>query len=108
VQALAYGPEGLYAATASRLYLFAHGARAVVARGLRNPIGLAVGHDGAVFVSESETNRILRFAPGTRARSVYASAGLDQPLGTRSPRTARCSSATATTAASSASVQAGD
>lgn len=81
VYGIASGPGGLYAITETKVILFRDGKRTVVARGLRDPRGLAVAADGTVYVSESTRNRIVAFAPVTRTPSVVASTGLDQPLG---------------------------
>jgi sugar lactone lactonase YvrE len=81
VWGVAYGPGGLYALTDTKVVLFRGGHSQVVARGLRYPRGLVVAHDGTVYVSESDRNRIDAFAPRTRVRTVVASTGLDQPLG---------------------------
>jgi sugar lactone lactonase YvrE len=81
VDGVAYGPGGLYILTETRVLLLSRGHTRVVARGLRYPRGLAVAHDGTVYVSESDRNRIDAFAPRTGARTIVASTGLDQPLG---------------------------
>ena len=79
---LQYGPGGLYASTATQVVRFSgRGKREIVARGLHDPVGLAVAPHGTIYVAEEQTNRVIRFAPGTRARTVIAAVGLDQPLG---------------------------
>ena len=37
--------------------------------------------NGTIFVAEETGNRVVRFDPGTRAPTVIAAAGIDQPLG---------------------------
>ena len=50
-------------------------------RGLKDAVGLEVGGDGTIYVAESATNRVLRFAGRARRRTVVVSTGLDQPIG---------------------------
>jgi DNA-binding beta-propeller fold protein YncE len=76
-----YGPGGVYATTRTRVVRFSGTRRQVIARGLQDPIGLAVASDGTVFVSESTANRVVRVDGRTHVRTVLASTGLDQPLG---------------------------
>lgn len=78
---LKYGPGGLYAVTATQVVRFAGGTRTTLVRGLKDPFGLAVAPDGTIYVAEQTRDRVLRFDPVTRARSVVAQEGLDQPLG---------------------------
>lgn len=81
VYGVAVGRGGVYVMTSSRVVLYHGGKRTVVARGFAYPRGLAIARDGTVYVSESEANRILAFAPGGGAPTVVAATGLDQPLG---------------------------
>ena len=78
-----YGPRGrLYAATGSRIIRFsAKGGKQGLVRGLRYPTGVAVAPNGTMYVVETTRNRVLRYAPRTRKRTVIAAKGLDQPLG---------------------------
>jgi sugar lactone lactonase YvrE len=73
--------DGVYASTATQILRFAGGRKQTVVRGLHDPIGMVVARDGTIYVAESTRNRVLRFAPRTRARTVIASTGLSQPLG---------------------------
>jgi len=79
---LTYGPDQvLYAAAGSRVVRFSSAGRPrVVARGLRDPTGLAVAANHVVYVVEADRDRVIRIARGG-ARRVIASNGLDQPLG---------------------------
>ncbi len=79
---LTFGPDHvLYAAAGSRVVRFSRAGRPhVVARGLRDPTGVAVAPKRVVYVVESDRDRVVRIAPGGRRR-VIASTGLDQPLG---------------------------
>jgi len=79
---LTYGPDQrLYAAAGSRVVRFSSAGRPrVIARGLRDPTGLAVAPKNAVYVVEAERDRVIRIGPGG-TRRVIASTGLDQPLG---------------------------
>ena len=81
VYALAYGPDGLYASTATKVVRFSAGKQRTVVHGLHDPAGLAVARDGTIFVAEETANRVVRFDAGTRKRTVLASTGIDQPLG---------------------------
>jgi len=74
-----HGPGGVYATTRSQVVRFSGTTRQVIARGLHDPTGLAVGPDGTV--SESTANRVVRFDGRTHVRTVLVSTGLDQPLG---------------------------
>ena len=78
---LAYGPDGLYAGTATKVVRFVRGKPVTVVRGLHDVAGLAVAKDGAITCTEETANRVVRFDAGTRKRTVLASAGIDQPLG---------------------------
>ena len=81
VSDVALGPRGsVFATSGSRVVrLSATGAKRVVARRLRSPIGLAVTASGSFYVADSERNRVLRYTGGKR--KIVASKGLDQPLG---------------------------
>ena len=81
VYALAFGPDGLYAGTATKVVRFSGGKQYTVVRGLHDAAGLAVATNGNLFVAEETGNRVLRFDAGTRKRTVLASDGIDQPLG---------------------------
>jgi sugar lactone lactonase YvrE len=78
---VAYARGAVYASTSTRVWRFARGRRQVIARGLRDAVGLDVAADGSIYVAESAANRVLRIDGRTRRRSVVASAGLDQPIG---------------------------
>ena len=79
VYALAYGPDGLYATTTHRVVRFRGAMRQVVASGFRDPLGLAVGKDGTVYVVDATANRIVKVSP-TGEQTVLVSTGLDQPI----------------------------
>ena len=81
VYSLAYGPDGLYAGTGTRIVRFVRGKAVTVVKGLHDAAGLAVATDGTIFATEQTGNRVVRFEAGTRARTVIAAAGIDQPLG---------------------------
>ena len=81
VYSLAYGPDGLYAGTATKVVRFVGGKPETVLKGLRNVFGLAVATDYTIFVAEETRNRVVRFDALTRKPFVLAAVGIDQPLG---------------------------
>jgi sugar lactone lactonase YvrE len=81
VYSLVYGPDGLYAGTATKVVRFVRVRPVAVVKGLHGVAGLAVATNGTIFAAEETGNRVVRFDPGTRARTVIAAAGIDQPLG---------------------------
>jgi len=81
VYSLAYGPDGLYAGTGTKVVRFVRGKPLTVVKGLHDVAGLALSTDGTIFVSEETANRVVRFDAGTRKPTVIAAAGIDQPLG---------------------------
>src|SRR4051794_7975465 len=81
VYSLAYGPDGLYAGTATKVVRFVRGKPVTVVKGLHDVAGLAVATNGTIFAAEETGNRVVRFEVGTRKATVIAAAGIDQPLG---------------------------
>jgi streptogramin lyase len=81
VYSLAYGQDGLYAGTATKVVRFVRGKPVTVVKGLHDVAGLAVARNGTIFVSEETGNRVVRFDPVTREPTVIAAENIDQPLG---------------------------
>ena len=75
VYSLAYGPDGLYAGTATKVVRFVRGKPVTVVKGLHDVAGLAVATNGTIFAAEETANRVVRFDPATRAPTVIAAAG---------------------------------
>jgi sugar lactone lactonase YvrE len=78
VYTLAYGPDGLYAGTGTKIVRFVRGKPVTVAKGLHDVAGLVVSKDGTITASEETADRVVRFEAGTRKRTVLAD--IDQPL----------------------------
>jgi sugar lactone lactonase YvrE len=78
VYSLAYGPDGLYAGTGTRIVRFVRGKPVTVVRGLHDVGGLVVSMDGTITATEETGDRVVRFDPDTRKRTVLAE--IDQPL----------------------------
>jgi serine/threonine protein kinase, bacterial len=49
--------------------------------GLNQPYGVAVGHDGSVYISDANTRKVLKLAPGSTSQTVLVSTGLNSPEG---------------------------
>lgn len=59
-----------------------YGAQTTVAfSGLNGPAGLAVDHDGDVFVVDANNNRVLELPAGSSTQRTLPFTGLDAPLG---------------------------
>jgi glucose/arabinose dehydrogenase len=54
--------------------------RKVLAEGLDRPTGLAIGQDGAIFVSETGGGRVLKIGPDAAPMTVLTD-GLERPEG---------------------------